>query len=179
MGRTIAQIVGSIVDELSPLSSEERKRAVQAAMTLLGEETIKASAPIEEVAIGTERLSTRTRAWMKQNEISMDKLQQTFLIDNDNAEVIATIPGSNKKEQTRNAYILMGIGRFVLTGEQKFDDASARSLCQRFGFYDSANHAKYTKGNSEFTGSSQSGWTITQPGLKAGAALIKTIAKEG
>lgn len=179
MGKTIAQIVGNIVDELSGLSSEERKRAVQAAMTLLGEEPIKTSLQIEEVAIGTEHLNTRVRAWMKQNEISMDQLQQAFLIENGNAEVIATIPGSNKKEQTRNAYILTGVGRFALTGEQKFDDASARSLCQRFGFYDSANHAKSTKGNSEFTGSSQSGWTITQPGLKAGAALVKTIARSG
>jgi hypothetical protein len=177
MGKTIAQIVGSIVDELSALSSEERKRAVQAAMTLLGEDTIKAVPQIEEVTVGTERLNMRVRAWMKQNEISMDELQQAFLIDNDNVEVIATVPGSNKKEQTQNAYILTGIGRFLLTGEQKFDDASARSLCQRFGFYDSANHAKHTKANSGFTGASQSGWTITQPGLKAGAALVKTIAK--
>jgi hypothetical protein len=41
MPGTLAEIVGAIVLELTPLSSEERKRAVQAAMTLLGEGTVR------------------------------------------------------------------------------------------------------------------------------------------
>jgi len=180
MTKTLAEIVGTIVAELTPLGSEERKRAFYAAMTLLGEEAIKgpsATAKHDELD-GAETLPARVKTWMRQSDLSMDQLQQVFHIENGLVEIIAEIPGKNNKEKVRNAYILTGVSNFLLTGEQRFDDTSARRLCERVGIYDPTNHSKYMKG-SEFTGSRVRGWTVTVPGLKAGAALIKGIGNIG
>lgn len=177
--KTLMQVVGSIVEDLTPLSSDDRKRAVQAAMTILGEEAVKVQSGMDQDMVGNENVHTRARMWMRQNDLSIDQIQQVFLIEGDRIEVIAAIPGASKKEQVRNAYILTGVSQFLRTGEQRFDDAPARELCERFAIYDSTNHSKYTKGSSDFTGSRERGWSVTQPGLKAGAALIKMIANGG
>jgi hypothetical protein len=103
----------------------------------------------------------------------MEQLEHSFLIKNGSAEIIAQIPGGSNREKVRNAYVLVGIANFLRTGDQKFDDTDARSLCERFGIYDSTNHSKYMKGGNEFTGSREKGWTLTMPGLKVGANLVK------
>jgi hypothetical protein len=179
MTKTLSEIVGTIVIELTPLGSEERKRAVHAAMTLLGEEVIKAlPARVEQTEHdGAETLPSRVRTWMRQNDLSMGEIQQVFHIDNETVEIIAEIPGKNNKEKVRNAYILTGVSNFLLTGEQRFDDTTARGLCERVGIYDSTNHAKHMKDGNEFTGSRERGWTVTIPGLKVGANLVKGIGK--
>jgi hypothetical protein len=181
MTKTLAEIVGTIVSELTPLGSDERKRAVHAAMTLLGEEAIKAPVASAEQSQpdGAETLPPRVRTWMRQNDLSMDELQQVFHVENGTVEIIAEIPGKNNKEKVRNAYILTGVSTFLLTGEQRFDDATARGLCEKVGIYDSTNHAKYMKDGSKFMGSREKGWTVTIPGLKAGANLVKGIGNDG
>jgi hypothetical protein len=179
MTKTLAEIVGTIVNELTPLGSDERKRAVHAAMTLLGEEAISPPATSVEQGQpdGTETLPSRVRTWMRQNDLSMDELQQLFHVENGIVEIIAEIPGKNRREKVRNAYVLTGVSTFLLTGEQRFEDVTARGLCERVGIYDSTNHAKYMKDGNEFTGSREKGWTITIPGLKAGANLVKGIGE--
>jgi hypothetical protein len=181
MTKTLAEIVGTIVKELTPLGSEERKRAVHAAMTLLGEDAIKQlSASVEQnEPEGAEALSPRARTWMRQNDLSMDELQQVFHIENGTVEIIAEIPGKSNREKVRNAYILTGISSFLSTGEQRFDDTAARGLCERVGIYDSTNHSKYMKDGNEFMGSRERGWTVTIPGLRAGALIIKGVGNNG
>src|ERR1700730_18408043 len=110
MPRTLAEIVGTIVTELTPLGSDERRRAIQAAVTLLGEEAI--GTPVTSVEQGrpdgTEVLPPRVRTWMRQNDLSMRELEQVFHLDGGTVEIIAEIPGKSKKEKVRNAYILTG-----------------------------------------------------------------------
>jgi hypothetical protein len=175
MPRTLAQIVGAIVDELTPLGSEDRKRAIQAAMTLLGEDQISSSRPEHETTslAGGDSLPGRAISWMRQNELSMEELQHAFLISDGSMEIITQIMGASYREKVRNAYILVGIASLLRSGDQKFDDADARALCERNGIYDSTNHSKYVKGGNEFTGSREKGWTLTVPGLRVGANLIK------
>ena len=177
MTKSLAQIVGTIVEELTPLDSEGRKRAVHAAMTLLGEEAVKRpSTEVEQgEPAGGEVMLPRVKTWMRQNDLSMDELQQVFHIENGTVEIIAEIPGKSNREKVRNAYILTGVSSFLSTGEQRFDDTAARGLCERVGIYDSTNHSKYMKDGNEFTGSRERGWTVTIPGLKAGASLVKGI----
>lgn len=178
MTKSLAEIVGTIVSELSPLGSEERKRAVHAAMTLLGEQSTgspMASADQSRLD-GAETLPPRVRAWMRQSGLSMNQIQQVFHIDNGTVEVIAEVPGRNNREKVRNAYVLTGVSSFLLTGEQRFDDVAARALCERFGIYDSTNHAKYMKGGNEFTGSKDRGWTLTSPGLKQAAVVVSGLS---
>lgn len=180
--KSAAEIVAIIVTELTPLSSEDRHRVVQASMTLLGESAAKvgSSSPNtgESDAGDVGALSNRARTWIRQNDLSMEQLEQVFHFDDGTVEIIAAeILGNNNKERVRNAYILTGIRSLLLTGDAKFDDQAARTLCDLHGFYDHTNHSKYVKGWNEFAGSRDKGWTLTAPGLKAAASLIKEMTK--
>ena len=179
--KTVAQIAGAIVDELSDLTSEERHRVIRAALALLGEASLKheeGAATSEESGAEVGQLPQRARVWMKQNDLSPDQLQQVFHIDGETIEIIASeVPGKNNREKVRNAYVLTGTAGLLSTGDPKFSDKAGRTLCEQSGFYDSSNHTKYMKGGNEFTGSADKGWTLTNPGLKAAANLIKDITK--
>jgi hypothetical protein len=175
-----------IVEILTPLPSEERTRVVRAAMVMLGE-TQSPLAPSTDLKSGSEdigggqiNLPPRARAWMKQNYITEDDLQQVFHVTESGADVIAAhIPGKKKKGQTYNAYILTGIAQMLATGNPIFQDKAARALCESSGCYDNANHSAHIKGRgNEFTGTKEKGWTLTAPGLKHGAELIKELNKK-
>lgn len=178
MPKSASEIVGLIVNELAPLPSEERHRVVQASLTLLGESNVKPIQP-EAAALGFSggELSPRAQIWAKQNGISTPQLENIFHLDDGLMQIIAAeMPGKNNKEKVRNTYIMVGLAQFLLTGDAKFDDNSARELCQKFGVYDSTNHTKCMKGGNEFTGNSNKGWTLTAPGLKAAAGLVTSMA---
>lgn len=169
-----------VVKILTPLSSEERARTVQAAMIMLGEANPKlsmASDPLpdfSESAIGS--LSPRAKTWMKQNSISLADLEQSFQRTADGVELLGAVPGKNKKEQTYNAYVLAGLTQLLASGEVSFGDKAARSLCESIGCYDNSNHSAYLrdKGNL-FSGTKDKGWVLTVPGLKRAAVLVKEM----
>jgi Spy/CpxP family protein refolding chaperone len=179
-----AQIAGDIVELLTPLASEDRHRAVSAALMILGEQAIPLQAAAnsnpETTPAGTsgERLPDRAKLWARQNSIDDETLQQVFHILDDGVEVIAAaIPGKSKKEQALNCYLLTGISRLLASGDTSFDDKQARSVCQQFGCYDNTNHSSYLKDKgNELAGNKDRGWSLTSPGLKSGAALVKQIA---
>lgn len=114
---------------------------------------------------------------MKQQGLTLEQTNQVFYFGDEGPEIIASIPGANKREQVRNAYVLCGIGRLLTSGETRFDDKVARGVCESGGFFDSTNHMKYMKG-SEFTGSREKGWVLTAPGLKLGASLVAQLSKD-
>jgi hypothetical protein len=175
--------VTKVVQILMPLSSEDRVRVFTAASAILGGEVpnvasknfaLTASADTERGGLGD--LPLRARAWMKQNGISTAELQEVFHVSEGSAEVIAAVPGKNKKEQTYNAYILTGVGQLLLTGNAAFSDKTARALCESSGCYDGANHsASIRDRGNEFTGAKDKGWTLTAPGLKRGAEIVKEL----
>jgi hypothetical protein len=168
-----------VVRTLGPLASGERRRVIQAALVILGEESVdahsgKGASGGEEAAVPNNRLPSRVQVWMKQNEVSFDQLTSVFDIVDGVASVIASgAPGKNNAEKTKNAYLLAGIANFLTSGEPVFDDKIARQLCETLGCYDGTNHSKYIRefGNN-LTGSKDRGWRVTAPGLKNAAALI-------
>jgi hypothetical protein len=180
------EIVSEIVELLTPLESDERIRVIQASLMLLGE-TYSASSPrtggnanlSENGDSEGSGLHSRAHAWMKQNSVSLEELQQVFHLQDGSADVIAgEIPGKNKKEKTLNAYVLIGLSKYLSTGAAAFDDKSARALCVSSGCYDTANHSVTIKDKgNEFTGTKEKGWILTAPGLKHAAVLVKEIAK--
>lgn len=179
--KNVTEVVGAIVNLLSPLESEERRRVVQASLTLLGEQSegIGKGSPKELEGDGGSAgsLPARAQGWMKQNDVSIAQLQQVFhFADGEVKFIAAEIPGKNKREKVRNAYVLLGTARLLSSGDAKFDDKAARSLCEDYGVYDQTNHMKYMKGGNEFTGSKDRGWTLTAPGLKHGAVLVKGLS---
>ena len=73
-------------------------------------------------------------------------------------------------------YVLTGIARLLATGEPSFDDKAARAACKNLGCLNETNHASYIKDRgNRMTGSKETGWKLTAPGLALGAALIKEI----
>lgn len=152
---------------------------MRAAMALLGETVERPAAQtlVEAPADNVGNFSPRAQIWMKQNSITPEHLDQVFHVSDGVAEVIAPqLPGKNKKEQTYSAYILAGLSQLLLTGDALFGDKEARALCERAGCYDSANHSVTLRNRgNEFTGSKERGWTLTAPGLKRAAEIIKEL----
>ncbi|QOZ26928.1 hypothetical protein XH93_27430 [Bradyrhizobium sp. CCBAU 51753] len=93
--------------------------------------------------------------------------------------IAAEIPGASVKDKVRNTYILLGLSNLFATGTPTVVDALGRSVCQTFGVYDRTNHSKAFKGGNELTGSVKSGWTVTVPGLRYAATLVKQMSKSG
>jgi hypothetical protein len=181
--KSITEIVVTFVDLLTPLPSEDRRRIIHAALTLLGEDTVAkenvGQAEQQQDSEGTSDLLPRARTWMRQNSLSIDQVFQVYHLDSNGVEVIASeIPGRNNREKVRNAYILQGIASLLQSGDARFDDVAARALCESHGFFDGTNHMKYMKGGNEFTGSKDRGWTLTAPGLKLGASLVAQLSKD-
>lgn len=171
-----------VVEVLSPLSSEDRARVIGAALALLGDTQSMVAAPAsggpKADDIELDALPSRAKSWMSQHGVSAAELQQIFHIEDGVADFIASVPGRNRKEQTYNAYVLTGVGQLLSTGAPTFTDKAARALCEISGCYDSANHAAHMKDKgNEFTGSKEKGWTLTAPGLKCAAELIKELQK--
>jgi hypothetical protein len=174
----IADAATKIVEVLMPFQSDERRRAVSAALLLLGEssEGIPRAAS-ERESPAADGLPGRVQAWLRQNGLEGEHLDQVFHRNGDEVEVIASeIPGTSDKERTLNAYLLAGASRFLATGDAAFGDQVARCLCKGLGFYNEGNHAAYmkSKGN-RMTGSKAQGWTLTAPGLTQAAHLIKQM----
>jgi hypothetical protein len=174
-----------LVEVLKPLPSEDRVRAIRAAMILLGEVqsgvTLAADAKedTEEQSGEFGPLSPRAQTWMNQNGISTAQLQQVFHMGEGGVEVIADVPGKNKKEQTYNAYVLAGLGQLLLTGNATFPDKLARALCESSGCYDSANHSVHLRNRgNEFVGTKDKGWTLTAPGLRRAAEIVKELSSD-
>ena len=174
-----------LVDILMGLSPEERLRAIRAAMILIGEAPpstdlqVPSDADLKRGIGEPTQLPARARTWMTQNGIPGDRLQQVFHIADGVVEIIASVPGRNRKEQTYNAYILSGAAQLLATGNPSFQDKAARALCELSGCYDNTNHATYLKDRgNEFTGSKEKGWTLTAPGLRRAAELVKELSME-
>lgn len=179
-------LVTGLYDLLEPAAPTDRKKAIKAAMTMLGDDAgvidhKESKSESEEEADDSDLgLNKKVKTWMTRNSVAAEQLQHVFHIDGENVDIIAdTSPGKNQKEQTINAYVLTGIAEFLKTGESKFTDKAGREACKKMGCYGDTNHATYMKkpGNV-MSGSKDSGWTLTGPGLKAGAELVKALNPE-
>ena len=187
-GIKIADVAGRVVRLLGPLSPENQQKVIQASLTLLGISLAvggTTAAALEHKgtpgSVGKSHPKLPKAAqWLKQNDLTTDRIENVFDISSDGVPVIASdAPGGNRKEKVHNAYVLLGLSRLLATGEATFDDNSARELCKELGCYDKTNHSAYMgdKGNV-LTGSKSSGWKLTAPGLKRGAELVKQLTDE-
>jgi hypothetical protein len=177
------EVLGRIIELLTPLASDDRHRIVNASLTFLGEHRGGAKGLQEE---GQDQdsgddlgLAPRAGMWRKQSGITPEQLQQVFHVSDGKVDVIASeIPGASTKERTVNAYVLAGLAKYLATGDPKFDDKSARSVCSTSGCYDNTNHATYLKARGNlFAGTKDAGWSLTTPGLRHAAELVKTLTR--
>lgn len=181
MAKGIAEAATKIYEQLERLAPEERRRAVDAALTMLGEQATDRNAPKEEKKREESPLGgdfpSSAKAWIKRNKLESTAIAEMFSLENGEFRLnLDTAIGNSKREQTLNTYLLTGVAAFLGTGAATFTDTSARENCDHLGCYDPANHAVYVKkefGN-KVKGSKSAGWKLTAPGLSAAAKLIQS-----
>lgn len=123
-------------------------------------------------------LPSSINVWMNQNGLTDNDLESVFHFSGSNISlVVAQPPGASGREKTINCYILAGLTALLRSGEALFTDKEARDLCSALGCFNTNHHANYlgSRGN-EFVGSKEKGWTLTAPGKKRAAELVKEIA---
>lgn len=181
MTGSLTEAMAKVLEVLTPLESDERKRVVQAAFALLGEEVpskVPESAPkkgnpgSEDLALN---VSPAAAAWLTKMRVTKEQLEQCVHFEEGKVTVIALPGGATKRiDQVVHTYLMQGFAAFLAGGEGAFTDKDARELCEHFGCYDQTNHAKYLKefGN-RITGSKSTGWKLTAPGLAAAAELVR------
>lgn len=116
-------------------------------------------------------------AWVRQNQITDAELESVFHETSEGFSVIAhRMPGRSRREQTLNCYLLAGVCSLLSAGELGFTDQKGRELCNEFGCLDGPNHSKYLSAKGgDFVGSKEKGWSLTAPGRKKAALLVKEI----
>jgi len=173
----IAETMTKLLALLTPLNPDERKRVINATLTLLGEPSASQSS-YGAGATDADTRPQRAAVWLKQNALTSDVIDQVFHVDGEHVEVVASaVPGKSNKERTLNGYLLAGAARMLATGDATFDDRFAREVCGNLGCYDPTNHSKYLKDRgNKLAGSASTGWKLTGPGLTQAAALIKQMA---
>lgn len=185
MSNGLTEAMAKVVEILSPLDSEQRKRVIHAAFALLGDlspggSTLATAAPPApqteaEASDLPSGISPTATAWLSKAKITREQLEQCLHFDGGKVQVIV-LPGSATKriDQVINTYLIRGFASYLETGDPSFSDQDARSLCEDFGCYDHTNHAKYLKefGN-RITGSKSSGWKLTAPGISSAGELVK------
>jgi hypothetical protein len=177
----IPAVTTELYNLLKPLDSSERTRIIKAALMMLGDDAsdveTKKSAKAEEPD-DDSTLPAKAKSWMTKYSVTEEQLGHVFHIDGGSEVIAAAAPGKNGKEKTINAYVLTGISSLISTGEAKFDDKTAREVCKNMGCLSETNHATYIKDRGNVIGGSKdAGWTLTGPGLKVGADLVKGLAE--
>jgi hypothetical protein len=171
-----------LVEVLGGLDSEERGRAISAAMVLLGDSNRALAEarqrPSAEMTIEcVDGLPAKAVAWAKKNDLELDQLEHVFTIDHDGVDVIAArAPGKSKRLQTIGTYLLCGLASLLARGDLSFTDDDARELCKKLGAFDSPNHFNYVKGLGNLVaGSKEAGWKLTNPGLARAAEIVRQL----
>jgi hypothetical protein len=178
-----------IIKVLTPLKSEDRRRTVAAAMLFLGETaepTPAGGAPAERKTAaagagngaGDSSYPAAASKWMEQQGISSEELDRVFHFKDDGTFDIHDVPGKSRRVKTLNTYILTGVGKSLVSNDRTFPDSMARDFCEKIGCYDKANHAAHLKNHkgAEFSGDKNKGYSLTNIGMKHGAALVKELA---
>jgi len=178
--KLVLAAIPKLVEVLAPLSAEDRRRAISAAMIIFGDSpssTIGGTRRITEHLEASGGISGKAITWMEKNSITHEQLEHCFSIEDDSVDVIAArMPSNSKRQQTVEAYIMCGLKSFLKAGELTFTDAEGRELCDKFGCYDIPNHSNYTKAFGNFiTGSKDAGWKLTNPGLSEAAKIVKLL----
>ena len=191
MSDDFKNLVTGLYDLLLPVTDAEvRKRAVKSALMMLGDDPgfveqksksggcSGSSTPDDDDGEGGD-YNAKAARWMQRNKITPEQIGHVLHVDGETVDLIANkIPGDKQGEKVINTYVLVGIRELFRTGEAKFTDEQGRAECERMGTHGKTNHATYLKTPGKvMTGSTKAGWTLTVPGLTAGAELVRGLAE--
>lgn len=183
--KSIPETASDLYNLLEPLDAGERSRVIQAALAMLGEDTVAPSLNINQRRIASDlsmpttgrALGPKTERWMRQFKVDRNALDELFHIDDATVDLISTtVPGKSTREKTINCYLLVGLRNFLAHDEPKFDDKEAVEFCQSVGAYDKNNHTsnRNSLGNL-VSGNRGNGFTLTIPGQREAAQLVRSL----
>lgn len=179
----IPKIAAAVFDLLDPLEPDDRQRVIRGVLAMLGDPVLGGAsaggvyAQDDPVDIGG--LGPRASKWLQKFSISAEQLEHVFHFDGGSVDLLdIEVPGNSKRQKTINSYLLVGAKQFIATDEPKFDDKSAVEYCKRNGCHDAPNHAvaRNALGN-RVSGSKTTGYSLSVPGLKEAADVIKQAAE--
>src|ERR1700694_445630 len=118
MTTNLKELVGSLYDLLEPVDPADRKKAIKATMTMLGDtadlHSDKGGKSGEADDHGDSDLPAKARQWMNKYNVTQEHLNYVIHVENGAAEVIAhEAPGSSTKATTINGYVLSGISQLL------------------------------------------------------------------
>jgi hypothetical protein len=168
-----------LIGVLEPLSPEERRRNIKAALTYFGDSEQEHSAKDVRQSSGDDgHFAPEIAARMRQHGISPDHAVHVFEFRQGEPFKVLAVPGKGKKPQTLAMYHLVGLGTYLESNKRDFPDATARQYCKDYGCYDQPNHAAYLdEKHPAFAGDKNNGWLLTVPGIKVAAAIVKEVAE--
>jgi hypothetical protein len=182
--RNPAELALEIYKLLAPHPSEIRVRAIQSAMTSLGELAQLPSQAGTKPAVGVVQtdgefaelnFGPKALKWVQRYNITRAMLEEVFLLA-DRVEISASsVPGTSRREMTVNCYLLVGLRNLLRSDVSSVDDSDAIAECKRMAAYDKNNHTA----NRQSVGNKMSGarpnFTLTGPGETAAAELVKQM----
>src|SRR6266436_3922745 len=129
MSNTETEALTKIIEVLTPLKPEDRRRTVAAAMLFLGESAEpapaggaaaerKAAAAGAGNGAGDGDYPAAVNKWMEQHGISSDALDEVFHFKDDGSFEIHDVPGKSMREKTLNTYILTGVGKLLTSNSR-------------------------------------------------------------
>jgi hypothetical protein len=181
--QSIVEALPKLIQTLTPLTPEDRQKAIRAALVIFGQTPSTPAAGIDEESGQTlppaNGSSNKASGWMKKFGISQDQLENLFAIDGDSVEIIATtMPGTSLRQKSVESYVIAGLASFLKTGDPAFTDKDARAVCSKVGCYDPSNHTNYMRAIGNLaSGSKETGWKLSNPGLSRAAAIVKSLAQ--
>jgi hypothetical protein len=182
------QALTQLIKILEPLSSEDRHRTINAALTFLGDHGLAPAAakPIAQqqrpgsshTPGGDGGHSSDCAARMKKHGIPVEHVDAVYHFRNDGTFDIIKVPGKNKRERMLAAYAIVGLGTYLATDKRDFADTVARKVCEDQNCYDPANHAaSLREDHPAFVGDKIKGWSLTTPGIRIAAGLLNEVAE--
>lgn len=178
--------LNKLIAILEPMTSEDRHRNINAALTYLNDQGLGVAKPRADATTPGQGhhdgadgyFSPAIAARMKQHGISPEHAQHVYEFRDGEPFKVLAVPGRGKKPQTLAMYHLVGLGTYLETGKRDFTDADARQHCKTYGCYDPPNHASYLdEKHPAFTGDKNTGWMLTMPGIKVAANIVKEIGE--
>lgn len=117
----------------------------------------------------------------KDDEVKgIDAYPKVFAQISEKLKIICKIPGSNKREQSRNAALLYCYGS-ELIGDEQVPSSEIRTLCEEHGFLDAANFSKIFDDKTIFLLDGKKGGNkkvkLTFKGREKAVALVNELSE--
>ena len=114
------------------------------------------------------------------HSIKIENYPKIYSKINEKLKIICKIPGSNKRERSRNVALLYCYGSYLAGDDQIFSD-EIRTLCQEHGTLDAANFSKALDDNTIFLLDGKKGGKkqvkLTYVGREKAEELVKDLSK--